>query len=243
MASMAGLKGPTVNPVKNVLVVRGGWPGHHPIDATDAFIPFLEANGFAVRIEGSPAIYADDAVMSDVDLILQCVTMATIEPDEFEGLDAAVQRGVGFAGWHGGIADSFRSCSEYLQLVGGQFVKHPSKPTSEQVGDASDNFVPHRVDITAAGEEHPITQGIGSFELTTEQYWVLSDDYNNVLATTTHPAKPGDPWDAPVTCPAVWTRQWGEGRVFVATPGHDPDVLAEAPVRTIIERGLLWASR
>ncbi|MGZ0712619.1 ThuA domain-containing protein (plasmid) [Coraliomargarita sp. W4R53] len=228
---------------KNALVVRGGWPGHHPIDATDAFIPFLEQNGYAVRIEDSPAVYADADVMGDIDLIVQCVTMSTIESEEFEGLDAAVQRGVGFAGWHGGIADSFRNTSEYLQLVGGQFVKHPPKPEAERVGDPSDNMVPYRIDITPEGESHPVTKGVGGFDLTTEQYWVLSDNYNTVLATTTLASKPGDAWETPVTCPAVWTRQWGKGRVFVATPGHTPDVLAEAPVRTIIERGLLWASR
>ncbi|MEJ1154682.1 ThuA domain-containing protein [Microbacterium marmarense] len=225
------------------LVVRGGWPGHYPADATDAFIPFLESAGFAVRIADSPAIYADAEAMAETDLIVQCITMSKIEPDEFRGLDAAVRRGVGFAGWHGGIADSFRNTPEYLQLVGGQFVKHPPKPEDQQIGDPSDNVVPHSVAITAIGEDHPITRGVGDFVLATEQYWVLTDDYNEVLATTTHPSKPGDPWHVPVICPAVWTRQWGEGRVFVATPGHAPDVLAEAPVRTIIERGLLWASR
>jgi type 1 glutamine amidotransferase len=31
--------------------------------------------------------------------------------------------------------------------------------------------------------------------------------------------------------------------VFVATPGHSLDVLQDPSVRTIVERGLLWASR
>jgi type 1 glutamine amidotransferase len=46
-----------------------------------------------------------------------------------------------------------------------------------------------------------------------------------------------------VTSPAVWTRQWGKGRIFVATPGHDPETLKNPNVKTIIERGLLWAAR
>jgi type 1 glutamine amidotransferase len=41
----------------------------------------------------------------------------------------------------------------------------------------------------------------------------------------------------------VWTRAWGKGRVFVATPGHSLPVLRDTSVRTIIERGMLWASR
>ncbi len=89
----------------------------------------------------------------------------------------------------------------------------------------------------------PIVAGISDFELTTEQYWVLTDEYNDVLATTTIAAPDYQPWHRPVTCPAVWTRQWGDGRVFVSTPGHSLDVVNDPNVRTIIERGILWASR
>jgi type 1 glutamine amidotransferase len=85
--------------------------------------------------------------------------------------------------------------------------------------------------------------GIHDFELNTEQYWVLSDEYSEVLATTTLAARPWDAWTAPVTCPAVWTRRWGDGRVFVCTPGHRVEVLEDPNVRTIVERGMLWASR
>jgi type 1 glutamine amidotransferase len=41
----------------------------------------------------------------------------------------------------------------------------------------------------------------------------------------------------------MWTRQWGKGRIFVSAPGHQLDVVQDVNVRTIIERGLLWAAR
>ena len=47
----------------------------------------------------------------------------------------------------------------------------------------------------------------------------------------------------PITSPAVWTRQWGKGRIFVCTAGHHVDILEDPNVRTIVQRGLLWASR
>ena len=72
---------------------------------------------------------------------------------------------------------------------------------------------------------------------------MLSDSYNDVLATTTVAAREFDAWTHPVVVPAIWTRQWGLGRVFVATPGHGLDVLDDPRVRTIAERGMLWASR
>ncbi|GAA2092557.1 ThuA domain-containing protein [Microlunatus panaciterrae] len=228
---------------KNALVVRGGWEGHQPREATDLFIPFLEKNGFVVRVEESPDIYADAGVMADTDLVVQCFTMGSIEREPLQGLIAAVEAGTGMAGWHGGIADSFRNSSDYLHLIGGQFACHPGKAPHLRVGGAEDNFVPYRVNFLPAAAEHPITQGLSDFDLVTEQYWVLADDYCDVLATTTQAVREGDPWHRPVTSPAVWTRSWGQGKIFVCTPGHQLDVLEDPNVRTLVERGLLWASR
>ncbi|WP_417509097.1 ThuA domain-containing protein [Microbacterium sp.] len=228
---------------RKALVVRGGWEGHSPIEATEVFIPFLQEQGFEVRVEESNAIYADETVMGETDLIVQSVTMSEISDDALKGLRRAVAAGTGLAGWHGGIADSYRNSSDYLQLIGGQFATHPSKHPDACVGDPSDNYLPHTVAVTDLGRAHEIMAGIEDFPLETEQYWVLTDDLNDVLATTTHPVQPYHPWHRPIVSPAVWTREWGQGRIFVATPGHSPEVLRDENVRTIVERGMLWASR
>ncbi|MDA0633284.1 ThuA domain-containing protein [Nonomuraea sp. MCN248] len=229
---------------RKALVVRGGWEGHAPVAATELFIPFLERHGFEVHRAGSPAPYADAAFMSGVDLVVQCYTMGTIEPDELAGLRAAIEAGTGMAGWHGGIADSFRASSDYLHLIGGQFACHPGKDPAEPHESAeAHNFVPYTVNLLPEAGAHPITEGLTDFDLVTEQYWVLTDDYVDVLATTTQKVRPWDPWHREVTSPAIWTRHWGTGRIFVTTPGHSLDVLRDDTVRTIIERGMLWASR
>ena len=228
---------------RTALVVRGGWEGHQPVAATDLFIPFLERSGYTVRVEESTEVYGHAAAMAGVDLVVQCVTMSRIAADELDGLAAAVRAGTGFTGWHGGIADSFRASSDYLHLVGGQFASHPGKEPCERHGGADDNFLPYTVNVTPLGRGHPITAGIEDFELETEQYWVLHDDLIDVLATTTHPTWPWHPWHRPVTAPAIWTRQWGAGRIVVSTPGHSLDVLEHPNVRTVIERGMLWATR
>jgi len=230
---------------RNALVVRGGWEGHSPVEATDLFIPHLEQKGFAVEIADSPEPYADEASMVRTDLIVQCYTMGTIEPKQVDGLSNAIQAGTGFAGWHGGIVDAFRQSPSYLHLLGAIFAAHPPKCPDEitEPNVQSNYFVPFRVNIRPEAAEHPIVKGIADFDLTTEHYWVVTDAYLDVLATTTMPARDCDPWNRPVTMPAVWTRTWGAGRIMVATPGHDLDVLRQPSVRTIIERGMLWASR
>ena len=229
---------------RRALVVRGGWQGHHPVAATDLFLPFLREHDFEVAIHDSPDVYADAAEMAATDLIVQCVTMSTITDEQVQGLREAVQVGTGLTGWHGGIADSFRASSDYLQLIGGQFATHPSLPPDQLTDDSeSNNYLDYTVEFTELGAAHPVTAGLENFSLTTEQYWVLHDDLNDVLATTTHPAPPWHPWHRPITSPAVWARHWGDGRILVSTPGHTPDILQHQTVRTIIERGMLWVSR
>ena len=216
-------------PQRRALVVRGGWDGHAPEEAADLFVPFLREHDFDVVVEGSLEAYADPDLMAATDLVVQCWTMGDILADELRGLRTAVAAGTGLAGWHGGIVDSFRIATDYLQLVGAQFAAHP--------GGA---LVEHTISVTG---DHPIVEGVHDFTLRSEQYWLLTDPLNDVLATTTITPGPDDPWHRPVTSPAVWTRRWGAGRVFVCAPGHLLADLEVPAVRTIIERGLLWAAR
>lgn len=218
-------------PQRRALVVRGGWPGHSPEVATELFIPHLTETGFEVIVEGSLEVYADAELMASVDLIVQCWTMGEILPDELRGLRAAVAAGTGFAGWHGGVIDSFRVATDYLQMMGAQFAAHP--------GD----LVDHTITVLPDRADHPVVAGISSISLHSEQYWVLTDSAIDVLATTEIHPGPGDPWAHPVVCPAIWTRQWGAGRIFVCAPGHHMADLANPDLAAVIERGMAWAAR
>lgn len=228
---------------KIALIVRGGWDGHQPVEATNHFIPHLEANGFQIRVEDSSKIYADAEYMKTVDLIIQCNTMTKIKKEEFLGLRTAIENGTGMAGWHGGIIDSYRETSDYMHLMGAQFATHPSKEPSLLIGEQSDNYIPFTVNMLPAAANHEITKGLSDFTLTTEQYWVLHDDYIDVLATTTHPARPWQPWNREILSPVIWTRQWGKGKIFVTAAGHNFEIIQDKNVETIIKRGMLWASR
>jgi type 1 glutamine amidotransferase len=213
---------------RRVLVVRGGWEGHVPVEATELFMPYLGESGFTVTIAEDLDVYADATALRAYDLIVQCWSMGTLTDEQSRGLRQAVRSGVGFAGWHGGVVATFGADDAYVRMVGGRFVFHHPE------------FVDYRVDITA---EHPIVAGIDSFVVHTEQYWMLTDAHNNVLATTVYEPYAGSEFDQPVTMPVVWTRQWGAGRVFISAIGHRLDDLRCPEVRTITERGLIWASR
>lgn len=216
---------------RRAVVVRGGWEGHRPVEATDRFIPFLEERGFTVAVHDGPEVYADAATLAATDLVVQCYTQGVATDEQVLGLSAAVAAGTGLAGWHGGVCDSFRGSPDYLHLTGGQWAAHPG------------GFVDYEVAVVPDRADHEIVAGLDRWALHTEQYWVLTDGLNDVLATTTFAAGDGTPWRQDLTCPVVWTRQWGRGRVFVSTIGHKLEDLDHPDVRVLTERGLLWASR
>lgn len=218
-------------PARRALIVRGGWEGHAPVEATDRFIPFLENEGFSVSVHDDLDVYTDADELSRTDLVLQCYTQGTATDEQVSGLFAAVVAGTGLAGWHGGIVDSFRASPDYLHLTGGQWAAHPG------------GFVEYQVSVVPEKADHPIVAGLDTWDLNTEQYWVLTDGLDDVLATSHFRAGPDTPWRGDMSAPAVWTRQWGSGRVFVSTIGHKLEDLDVPEVRLLTERGLLWASR
>jgi type 1 glutamine amidotransferase len=214
---------------RRALVVRGGWEGHDPVAITDLFLPFLRHNGYHVETAEDLAVYEDAERLATTDLVVQCWSMGFLSPAGSRGLSAAVRAGTGFAGWHGGVVDAFRGDLDYFLLTGGQFLMHPP------------GFVDHAVNPVPARSGHPVVRGLADFRVHTEQYWVATDPAVDVLATTTFAA--GEDREAPVVMPAVWTRRHGAGRVFVSTIGHKADDFDVPEVRTLTERGLLWASR
>ncbi|WP_432164068.1 ThuA domain-containing protein [Streptomyces tendae] len=213
---------------RRALVVRGGWDGHQPVTITDSFVPFLQGQGYTVETAEDLTVYEDAERLAATDLIVQCWTMGTITPAQRDGLDVAVRTGTGLAGWHGGIVDSFGDHGYHL-LTGGKFVMHPP------------GYLDHSYEIVPERADHPVVAGLDGFSLRSEQYWVLTDPRVDVLATTLFP--PDELDDRPAVMPAVWTRTWGLGRIFVSTIGHKPDDFDVPEVRTLTERGLLWASR
>ncbi|MEI6210432.1 MAG: ThuA domain-containing protein [bacterium] len=214
------------------LVVWCGWDGHTPEQSVRVFIPWLEKQGFSVEVASTLDAYADGEKLKAQSLILQCCTMSKITGEQSGNLQAAVAAGVGLAGWHGGIIDSFREDTGYQFMTGGQWVAHPG------------NCIPsYQVKIT--DRQHEITRGLADFELKeTEQYYIHVDPGVQVLCTTTFTGQHGDlsQYAAGTVMPYAYTRQWGKGRVFVACWGHTFKDFDVPEAREIVQRGLLWAA-
>ena len=215
-------------PKKKALFVWGGWESHEPKQCVDIFAPFLEKQGFEVEISHSLDSYLDAAKMKSLDLIVQAFTMATITPEQEKGLEEAVKGGVGLAGWHGGLADSFRSNVEYEFMVGGQWVAHPG------------GIIPYEVNIIDHAD--PITKGLADFKMNSEQYYMQVDPINEVLATIAFSGEHAF-WIKGAVMPVVWKKMYGKGRVFYTSLGHVAKDFDVPQAREIVNRGMLWAAR
>ncbi|MCD6352154.1 MAG: ThuA domain-containing protein [Armatimonadetes bacterium] len=214
--------------MKKALMVWGGWEGHEPKQCVDVFEPFLREQGYEVRVEHTLDVYLEEEYMKSLSLIVPVWTMGQITPEQEKGLLDAVRSGVGIAGWHGGMGDAFRNNTEYQFMVGGQWVAHPG------------GIVDYVVNITKPDD--PIVAGLSDFAMHSEQYYMHVDPSNEVLATTTFSGEHA-PWIEGCVMPVVWKRRYGEGRVFYCSLGHVAADFEVPEARTIVERGMLWASR
>jgi hypothetical protein len=215
--------------MKRALLFFGGWPGHQPREGAEYFAEELSLRGCSAELTDSLSCLDDRAYLDRFDLIVPLWTMGSITDQQERNLVAAVQAGAGLGGFHGGMGDSFRGAIGYQWMVGGQFVSHP------------DDTKDYTVNIVKTAD--PIVAGLSDFHVRTEQYYMLVDPLNEVLATSVFRSRTA-PWIDGVVVPVVWKKRHGLGRVFYSALGHQVREFLEIPEqRELTLRGLLWASR
>ena len=223
--------------MKKALIVTGGWKGHEPYKAGQIFNEFLISAGYETNISTNLDVYLNIEELKSMHLIVPVWTMGEISKNQEKNLLQAVASGVGIAGWHGCMGDSFRQSTDYQFMIGGQWVAHPG------------GIINYDVKITNTTDQ--ITKGISNFSISTEQYYMHIDPSNEVLATTQFKGDQIISDIAPYKCewisgnvmPVVWKRKWGQGNVFYNSIGHKLSDFDVPEVLEIIKRGLLWASK
>jgi type 1 glutamine amidotransferase len=215
--------------MKNALIVWGGWDGHEPKQCAEFFAPKLKERGFNVEVSDTLDVFLDPAKLAKLSLIVPIWTCGTMTPEQSKGVVDAVLGGVGIAGFHGGMCDAFRGNTDWQWMTGGQFVAHP------------DNIKDYTINIV--NKTDPITAGISDFKVRSEQYYMLTDPRNEVLATSTHQSVSA-PWTNGVAMPFVWKKVHGKGRVFFSASGHVCSEFTSFPSQLELTlRGMVWAAR
>lgn len=138
-----------------------------------------------------------------------------LEPAEEQGLLDFVRGGKGLCGLH---YMSWSLPGHLNLLVGGSANWHP--PIKE-----------HHVIIE--DPDHEITKGIGNFSLHDELYMLSWDVNVHVLAIVEWYEK---------RLPVAWTHQYGDGRVFYTSLGHDERAFATPEYLQLLISGAKWAA-
>jgi type 1 glutamine amidotransferase len=217
---------------RKALILCGGWDGHDPKLITERFRKFLESENFEVSVAEKLDVFEDLTLLTSLDLFIPVWTMATenLPKPFFEPIAEAIGSGVGLAGCHGGMCDAFRNNVLWQFITGANWVAHPGCDGTK-----------YRVNIIS--KSNPLTEGIGDFDVSSEQYYLHVDPANEVLATTRFPTvKWYHSANGEADSPQVWTRKWGHGRVYYNALGHHNDVFDIPEAWELMKRGLLWAA-
>ncbi|MFX0027424.1 MAG: ThuA domain-containing protein [Candidatus Hermodarchaeota archaeon] len=132
-----------------------------------------------------------------------------------------INAGRGFIGLHGASA-SFKSNSKYFEMLGGRFIGHKRVKSFK---------------VTNIDKEHPITSGFEDFTVKDEPYrheFSMSKDLR-ILAEADY-----QDIDNPNLEPIMWTKPYGEGRVFYCSLGHRTNSLKSPIFQEIIQRAVKW---
>lgn len=215
---------------KRALCTWGGWNGHTPEKSMKMMKATLESEGFHVDFVNSLKPLENLEKLCQYNLIVFCWTMAKIKPKQEKNLTQAVLKGVGLAGWHGGLNDAFRNNVEYQFMTGAQWVSHPGGATMNY----EVNFIPEKKTDTIISE-------LQDFNITSEQYFLHLDPSVDVLATTTFHSSTM-PWIDGIVMPVTYKKRWGDGKVFYTGIGHTFKDFEIPQAMEMMKRGMLWAS-
>lgn len=120
---------------------------------------------------------------------------------------------------------SFPEWNEFRQMVGRYWVMGTSGHGPRSI-----------IKATVTPTKNPITKGIADFETDDELYAKLQGDAKiNVLVTA------NSDWSKQIE-PLVFTVNYGKGRIFHETFGHDPRAIANPMTAQLTVRGCEWAA-
>ncbi len=139
-----------------------------------------------------------------------------ITPSQEEALLSFVEGGKGFIPIHC-ASFCFQNSPEYIELVGGQFLKHDTG-----------TFVANIVQ-----PDHPALEAVEEFSTWDETYVhdKLSDDRTVLMERVEGDHR--EPW--------TWVKEYGEGRVFYTAYGHDERTWNNPGFHNLMEAGIIWA--
>ncbi len=213
-----------------ILIITGDdvSPAHDWLTCAVATREILKDSGrFDVDVVGGAEVLAKAANLKDVDaiyLMLYNARTPTLSDAAKQNLSAFVKSGKGLVVTHLSSA-SFAEWPEFKAMCGRVWVMGTSGHGPRGVFKA-----------TIVDKASPITAGVADFTQDDELYAKLQGD-----APVRVLVQAESDWSRK-TEPLAFTVDYGKGRVFHHTFGHDVKALSTPEVKTLIVQGTAWAS-
>ncbi len=202
--------------MKKVLLVTDGLI-HPPLLARKNLVQALVSlDGFEFKHVRSMEKFPLN--LSEFSAIVIYLHHKKISTKALAALDAFVSNGGGVLGIHSATA-SFKEDTSYFEILGGRFVGHGKVEA----------FKVEKLQVEGLKDE--IFGNIESFVVKDELYLHEMQADVDVHFTAKHEGK---------DVPAVWTRQYGAGRVCYAVPGHTTATMKNKTYQEVLQRGLEW---
>ncbi|MEI7728513.1 MAG: ThuA domain-containing protein [Verrucomicrobiota bacterium] len=215
----------------NVLILTGDDVSVHPWrEVSQGTRDLLQASGkFEVKICEDTGILESTTALKRYDVVYMAMYNAktpTLSDSAKQNLIEYIKGGKGFVLSHLS-SGSFKEWDEFRKLSGRYWV----------FGKGNSGHGPRSVfKVKIANANHPITQGVQDFETDDELYARMQGDAPiTVLATA------DSDWSKQ-TEPLAFTVEYGAGRVFHHTFGHDGKALANSNLQKLLQNGTQWAA-
>jgi len=213
-----------------VLIVTGmDWPGHHWRQTAPALRQLLEEDKrVAVRIVEDPHMLDTAALTNYSVVLLHFQNWQVPGPGAAarENLQQYVKNGGGLMSVHFACGAWYDEWPEFAGLIGrvwgGPKMRghDPRGPFTVQIVD----------------RDHPATRGLKDFETDDELYTCLVGDAPIHLLAQAKSKVDNKEY------PMVFTRNYGKGRVFLTTLGHDVKAYTNSCVPQLLRQGCVWAA-
>jgi putative membrane-bound dehydrogenase-like protein len=176
----------------------------------------LAPEGFNFSYTADPADL-NPTNLAQYDALMIYANHTKISPEQEKALLDFVAGGKGFLPIHS-ASFCFQNSQAYIDLVGGQFLKHGTGEFTAEITQGS----------------HPTLDGVKPFQVWDETYvHTKHNTANRTVLMERVDAAGREPW--------TWVRTHGKGRVFYTAYGHDQRVWGHPMFHRMIRNAILWA--
>ena len=214
----------------SVLVVSGGHGfKHKPFYDVFNAIPSITYDSLVQPLAN--ALIASPEV-NKYDVLVFYDLFEDIAAAEQEAYVSLLKKGKSMIFLHHSLV-SYQKWPEFVKIVGGQYHTSPVVVNGDTLNANYDHDV--NIPVKVEDKKHPVTKGIGDFEIVDEVYSDVEIlPTVKPLLSTTHPKSMRY---------LAWTNHYGNSDVICIQLGHGPSAFSNPNFRKLIRQAIEWSAK